>query len=120
VFGFSEDELGIDHGTIKATVLIETLPAGFEMEEILYELRGHSAGLNAGRWDYMFSTIKTFRERPEFVLPDRNEVKMTVPFLRAYTELLVRTCHRRGAHAMGGMAALVPGDHRGAAADRSG
>jgi malate synthase len=88
--------------------LIETLPAAFEMEEILYELRDHSAGLNAGRWDYMFSTIKTFRERPEFVLPDRNEVKMTVPFLRAYTELLVRTCHRRGAHAMGGMAALIP------------
>jgi malate synthase len=108
VFNFSQDELGIDRGTIKATVLIETLPAAFEMEEILYELREHSAGLNAGRWDYMFSTIKTFRERPEFVLPDRNQVKMTVPFLRAYTELLVRTCHRRGAHAMGGMAALIP------------
>jgi malate synthase len=108
VFCFAQDELGLDRGTIKATVLIETLPAAFEMEEILYELRDHSAGLNAGRWDYMFSTIKTFRERPEFVLPDRNEVKMTVPFLRAYTELLVRTCHRRGAHAMGGMAALIP------------
>jgi malate synthase len=108
VFCFSQDELGIDRGTIKATVLIETLPAAFEMEEILYELRDHSAGLNAGRWDYMFSTIKTFRERPEFVLPDRNDVKMTVPFLRAYTELLVRTCHRRGAHAMGGMAAVIP------------
>jgi malate synthase len=108
VFCFCQDELGIDRGTIKATVLIETLPAAFEMEEILYELREHSAGLNAGRWDYMFSTIKTFRERPEFVLPDRNEVKMTVPFLRAYTELLVRTCHRRGAHAMGGMAAVIP------------
>jgi malate synthase len=89
-------------------VLIETLPAAFEMDEILYELREHSAGLNAGRWDYMFSTIKTFRERPEFVLPDRNAVKMTVPFLRAYTELLVKTCHRRGAHAMGGMAAVIP------------
>jgi malate synthase len=108
VFSLSEEELGIEPGTIKATVLIETLPAAFEMEEILYELRDHSAGLNAGRWDYMFSTIKTFRERPEFVLPDRNEVKMTVPFLRAYTELLVKTCHRRGAHAMGGMAALIP------------
>jgi malate synthase len=108
VFCFAQDELGIDRGTIKATVLIETLPAAFEMEEILYELREHSAGLNAGRWDYMFSTIKTFRERPEFVLPDRNDVKMTVPFLRAYTELLVRSCHRRGAHAMGGMAALIP------------
>jgi malate synthase len=108
VFCFAEDELGVDRGTIKATVLIETLPAAFEMEEILYELREHSAGLNAGRWDYMFSTIKTFRERPEFVLPDRNDVKMTVPFLRAYTELLVRTCHRRGAHAMGGMAAVIP------------
>jgi malate synthase len=108
VFLFSQDELGIDRGTIKATVLIETLPAAFEMDEILYELREHSAGLNAGRWDYMFSTIKTFRERPEFVLPDRNDVKMTVPFLRAYTELLVKTCHRRGAHAMGGMAAVIP------------
>jgi malate synthase len=89
-------------------VLIETLPAAFEMEEILYELREHSCSLNAGRWDYIFSTIKSFRERPEFVLPDRNDVKMTVPFMRAYTELLVRTCHRRGAHAMGGMAALIP------------
>jgi malate synthase len=108
VFTHCERELGLDHGTIKATVLIETLPAAFEMEEILFELRDHSAGLNAGRWDYMFSTIKTFRERPEFVLPDRNDVKMTVPFMRAYTELLVRTCHRRGAHAMGGMAALIP------------
>jgi malate synthase len=108
VFRSVEEELAIEPGTIKATVLIETLPAAFEMEEILYELREHSAGLNAGRWDYMFSTIKTFRERPEFVLPDRNAVKMTVPFMRAYTELLVRTCHRRGAHAMGGMAALIP------------
>ena len=89
-------------------MLIETLPAAFEMEEILYELRDHSAGLNAGRWDYMFSAIKCFRERPEFVLPDRNSVTMTAPFMRAYTELLVKTCHRRGAHAMGGMAAFVP------------
>jgi len=108
LFVHSSERLGFDRGTIKATVLIETLPAAFEMEEILYELREHSAGLNAGRWDYIFSTIKTFRERPEFVLPDRNDVKMTVPFMRAYCELLVRTCHRRGAHAMGGMAALIP------------
>jgi malate synthase len=108
VFTHAEHTLGIDHGSIKATVLIETFPAAFEMDEILYELRDHAAGLNAGRWDYIFSAIKTFRERPEFVLPDRNDVKMTVPFMRAYTELLVRTCHRRGAHAMGGMAALLP------------
>jgi malate synthase len=108
VFAFVEGELGLDPGTVKTTVLIETLPAAFEMEEILYELREHSCALNAGRWDYIFSTIKTFRERPEFVLPDRNDVKMTVPFMRAYTELLVKTCHRRGAHAMGGMAALIP------------
>ena len=108
VFTFAQQELGIDHGTIKATVLIETFPAAFEMEEMLYELRDHSAGLNAGRWDYIFSVIKSFRERPEFVLPDRAKVTMTVPFMRAYTELLVRTCHRRGAHAMGGMAALIP------------
>jgi malate synthase len=108
VFEFAESELGLQSGVIKATVLIETLPAAFEMEEILYELRDHSAGLNAGRWDYIFSAIKTFRERPEFVLPDRSDVTMTVPFMKAYTELLVRTCHRRGAHAMGGMAALIP------------
>jgi malate synthase len=108
VFAFVEGELGLDHGTVKTTVLIETLPAAFEMEEILYELREHSCSLNAGRWDYIFSTIKTFRERPEFVLPDRNDVKMTVPFMKAYSELLVKTCHRRGAHAMGGMAALIP------------
>jgi malate synthase len=108
IFTFAQQELSLDHGTIKATVLIETFPAAFEMEEILYELRDHSAGLNAGRWDYIFSVIKSFRERPEFVLPDRAKVTMTVPFMRAYTELLVRTCHRRGAHAMGGMAALIP------------
>jgi malate synthase len=108
VLGFVEGELGLDPGTVKTTVLIETLPAAFEMEEILYELRDHSCALNAGRWDYIFSTIKTYRERPEFVLPDRNEVKMTVPFMRAYTELLVATCHRRGAHAMGGMSAVIP------------
>jgi malate synthase len=108
IFTFAQEQLGIDHGTIKATVLIETFPAAFEMEEILYELRDHSAGLNAGRWDYIFSVIKTYRERPDFLLPDRAKVTMTVPFMRAYTELLVRTCHRHGAHAMGGMAALIP------------
>ena len=90
-------------------MLIETYPAAFEMEEILYELREHSAGLNAGRWDYMFSVIKKFRTRGrDFLLPDRNAVTMTVPFMRAYTELLVRTCHQRGAHAIGGMAAFIP------------
>jgi malate synthase len=108
VFCFAQDRLGSPRGTIKATVLIETVLAAFEMEEILYELREHSAGLNAGRWDYIFSVIKKFRERPEFVLPDRAQVTMTVPFMRAYTELLVRTCHSRGAHAIGGMAAFIP------------
>ena len=108
VFEAAQDELGIPRGTIKATVLVETILAAFEMEEILYELREHSAGLNAGRWDYIFSIIKKFRDRPDFVLPDRAQVTMTVPFMRAYTELLVQTCHRRGAHAMGGMAAFVP------------
>jgi malate synthase len=108
VFCFAQDALGIPRGTIKATVLIETIPAAFEMDEILYELRDHSAGLNAGRWDYIFSFVKKFRDSPEFVLPDRGKVTMTVPFMRAYTELLVATCHRRGAHAMGGMAAHVP------------
>ena len=106
--GMIESELGLDRGTIKVTVLIETLPAVFEMHEILYELRERSAALNAGRWDYIFSTIKRFRTRPEFVLPDRSQVTMTVPFMRAYTELLVKTCHERGAHAMGGMAAQIP------------
>jgi malate synthase len=108
VFKFSEDALGVPGGTIRATVLIETLPAAFQMEEILYELREHSYGLNAGRWDYIFSMIKCFRDDPDFVLPDRTDVKMTVPFMRAYTELLVKTCHARGAFAMGGMAALIP------------
>jgi malate synthase len=108
VFVHAEAALGIPPGTIKATVLIETILAAFEMDEILFELREHSAGLNAGRWDYMFSIIKKFRDRPEFVLPDRNQVTMTAPFMRAYTKLLVQTCHRRGAHAMGGMAAFVP------------
>src|SRR3954466_14244949 len=108
VFTFAQEQVGIPHGTVKATVLIETIPAAFEMDEILYELRDHSAGLNAGRWDYIFSMIKCFRERPDMVLPDRNKVTMTVPFMRAYTDLLVKTCHRRGAHAMGGMAAFIP------------
>ncbi|MBO0709485.1 MAG: malate synthase A, partial [Candidatus Dormibacteraeota bacterium] len=108
-FVLAQEFLGIPLGTIRATVLIETYPAAFEMEEILYELREHSAGLNAGRWDYMFSVIKSFRTRGrEFLLPDRNSVTMTVPFMRAYTELLVRTCHKRGAHAIGGMAAFIP------------
>jgi malate synthase len=108
VFNVAQDHIGLDRGTIKATVLIETFPAAFEMDEILYELRDHSAGLNAGRWDYIFSAIKRFRTQPEYVLPDRKQVTMTVPFMRAYTELLVKTCHRRGAHAMGGMAAQIP------------
>ncbi|MGY2700530.1 malate synthase A [Nocardioides sp. HB32] len=108
-FDLAQDFLGMPRGTIRATVLIETYPAAFEMEEILYELRDHSAGLNAGRWDYMFSVIKCFRTRgDDWVLPDRNSVTMTVPFMRAYTELLVRTCHKRGAHAIGGMAAFIP------------
>jgi malate synthase len=107
-FVLAQEELGLPRGTIRATVLIETILAAFEMEEILYELREHSAGLNAGRWDYMFSVIKKFRDRPEFVLPDRPLVTMTVPFMRAYTELLVKTCHRREAHAIGGMAAFIP------------
>ena len=104
----AEDALGLARGTIKVTVLVETLPAAFEMDEILFELRDHIVGLNAGRWDYIFSAIKSFPERPEFVLPDRNDVRMTVPFMHAYTELIVKTCHRRGAHAMGGMSALIP------------
>jgi malate synthase len=108
VFVYAQELLGLPVGTIKATVLIETILAAFEMDEILYELRDHSAGLNAGRWDYMFSVIKKFRNRPGFALPDRAQITMTVPFMRAYTELLVATCHRRGAHAMGGMAAFIP------------
>ena len=108
VFVLSQEELGIPAGTIRATVLIETILAAFEMDEILYELRDHAAGLNAGRWDYLFSIIKNFRDRPEFLLPDRAQLTMTVPFMRAYTELLVKTCHRRGAHAIGGMAAFIP------------
>jgi malate synthase len=108
-FNIAQDALGIPRGTIRATVLVETFPAAFEMDEILFELRDHSAGLNAGRWDYLFSVIKKFRTRGrEFVLPERNSVTMTAPFMRAYTELLVQTCHKRGAHAMGGMAAFIP------------
>ena len=108
VFVWAQAELGVPQGSIKATVLIETILAAFEMEEILHELREHSAGLNAGRWDYIFSVIKKLGHRPEFVLPDRADVTMAVPFMRAYTELLVKTCHRRGAHAIGGMAAFIP------------
>ena len=108
VFVWVQDRLGVTRGTIKATVLIETILGAFEMDEILYELREHSAGLNAGRWDYIFSVIKKLGHRPEFVLPDRAAVTMAVPFMRSYCELLVKTCHRRGAHAMGGMAAFIP------------
>lgn len=109
VFIRAQEFLGIPRGTIRATALIETYPAAFEMEEILYELREHSSGLNAGRWDYMFSIIKSFRTRGvEFLLPDRNSVTMTAPFMRAYAQLLVKTCHKRGAHAIGGMAAFIP------------
>jgi malate synthase len=108
VFLAAQDALPLPRGSIRATVLIETILAAFEMEEILYELREHAAGLNAGRWDYLFSIIKNFRDRPEFVLPDRAQLTMAVPFMRAYTELLVRTCHRRHAHAIGGMAAFIP------------
>src|SRR6204780_3847431 len=108
-FVLAQEELGIPQGTIRATGLIETIPAAFEMDEILYELRDHSAGLNAGRWDYLFSIIKKFRSRgAEFLLPERNAITMTAPMMRAYTELLVKTCHARGAHAMGGMAAFIP------------
>lgn len=108
VFNLAQDELGIPRGTIKGTVLIENIMTAFEMEEILYELREHIAGLNAGRWDYMFSIIRKFQNDKQFVFPDRGQITMTVPFMRAYTELLVKTCHKRGAHAMGGMAAFIP------------
>jgi malate synthase len=109
IFVFAQDHCGIPQGTVRATVLIETITAAYEMEEILYELRDHASGLNAGRWDYLFSIVKNFRDAgASFVLPDRNSVTMTAPFMRAYTELLVRTCHKRGAHAIGGMAAFIP------------
>jgi malate synthase len=119
VFVWTQDRLGIERGTIRATVLIETILAAFEMDEILFELRDHASGLNAGRWDYIFSVIKRFRRDPAFVLPDRTQITMTVPFMRAYTELLVRTCHRRGAHAMGGMAAYIPSRHDPEANERA-
>ena len=108
VFLFAEEYVGVPRGTIRATVLIETIPAAFEMDEILYELRHHSVGLNCGRWDYIFSFIKKFRSRAEFVLPDRGAITMEQPFLRSYVELLIHTCHRRGVQAMGGMAAQIP------------
>ena len=108
VFNFSQDYVGIPRGTIRATVLIETILAAFEMDEILYELREHSSGLNCGRWDYIFSFIKKFSNRPDFILPNRAEVTMTQHFLASYVELLIQTCHRRGVHAMGGMAAQIP------------
>lgn len=108
VFAHAEDALDLETGTVRATVLIETIVAAFEMDEMLHALGPYASGLNAGRWDYIFSVIKKFRERPDFVLPDRSDVTMTVPFMHAYTELLVATCHRRGAHAIGGMAAFIP------------
>ena len=111
VFCFAQDRLGIDRGSIRATVLIETILAAFEMDEILYELRDHSGGLNAGRWDYIFSIAKKFAQHASMVLPDRADITMTTPFMRAYAELLVKTCHKRGAHAIGGMAAFIPNRH---------
>jgi malate synthase len=108
VFTFAQEELGIPRSTIRATVLIETILAAFEMDEILYELRDHSAGLNCGRWDYIFSFIKKFRNHPDFVLPDRSTLTMDKHFLKSYVDLLIQTCHRRGIHAMGGMAAQIP------------
>jgi malate synthase len=108
VFNFAQDYIGMRRGTIRGTVLIETILAAFEMDEIIYELRDHSAGLNCGRWDYIFSVIKRFRQNANFVLPDRASVTMTVPFMDAYVKLLIKTCHRRGVHAMGGMAAQIP------------
>lgn len=115
VFNYAQDALGIPRGSIKATVLIETIPASFEMHEILYELREHSAGLNCGRWDYIFSFIKRFRNRPDYIIPDRQQVTMTQPFMRAYSQLVIQTCHRRNVHAMGGMAAQIPIKHDEAA-----
>src|SRR6185369_10780947 len=108
VFVFAQEYVGIPTGTIRVTVLIETISAAFEMDEILYELREHSAGLNCGRWDYIFSFIKKFRNNPKFMLPERGGITMEQPFLRAYVQLLIHTCHKRGIHAMGGMAAQIP------------
>ncbi|MBA2662115.1 MAG: malate synthase A [Bradymonadaceae bacterium] len=119
VFVRAQEDLGIARCSIKATVLIETVLAAFEMDEILYELRDHMAGLNAGRWDYIFSIIKTFRNRADMLLPDRDQIVMTVPFMRAYTDLLVQTCHRRGAHAIGGMAAFIPSRRDAAVNERA-
>src|SRR3546814_8117274 len=108
VFVHAQEKLGVPRGTIKATVLIETITASFEMDELLYELKDHVAGLNAGRWDYIFSFIKRFRDRADFVLPDRAPITITTHFMRSYRQLLIKTCHRRGAHAMGGLAAQIP------------
>lgn len=120
VFVYAQHAIGLPQGTIRATVLIETITAAFEMEEILYELRDHCAGLNAGRWDYLFSIIKTFRDRGRsWMLPDRGQITMTVPFMRAYTDLLVATCHRRGAYAMGGMSAFIPNRRDPAVTERA-
>jgi malate synthase len=119
IFEAAQHALEVPHGSVRATVLIETILAALEMDEILYELREHAAGLNAGRWDYSYSIIKKFRAHPGKVLPDRAQVTMTVPFMRAYTELLVRTCHRRGAHAIGGMAAFIPSRRDPEANDRA-
>jgi malate synthase len=119
VFCFAQETLGVPHGSIRATVIIECVTAAFEMPGILYALRHHASGLTAGRWDYLFSVIKNFRYRPEFVLPDRAAVTMTVPFLQAYTELLIETCHRHGAHAIGGVAAAVPDGNDPAATERA-
>ncbi|KAL2758584.1 hypothetical protein ACRALDRAFT_1061745 [Sodiomyces alcalophilus JCM 7366] len=119
VFNLAQDSLAIPRGTIRGTVLIETILAAFEMDEIIYELRDHSSGLNCGRWDYIFSVIKRFRQNPNFILPDRSAVTMTVPFMDAYVKLLIQTCHKRGVHAMGGMAAQIPIKNDKAANDRA-
>ena len=119
VFNLAQDYIGLPRGTIRGTVLIETITAAFEMDEIIYELRDHSSGLNCGRWDYIFSFIKKFRQHPNFVLPDRSDVTMTVPFMDAYVKLLIKTCHRRGVHAMGGMAAQIPVKNDPAANDKA-
>jgi malate synthase len=119
IFGAAQEALDVPHGSVRATVLIETILAVFEMDEILFELRDHAAGLNAGRWDYIFSIIKKFRGRPDMILPDRAQVTMTVPFMRAYTELLEQTSHRRGAHAIGGMAAFIPSRRDAAVNERA-
>lgn len=118
-FNLAQDYIGMRRGTIRGTVLIETILAAFEMDEIIYELREHSSGLNCGRWDYIFSVIKRFRQNSQFVLPDRSQVTMTSPFMDAYVRLLIKTCHRRGVHAMGGMAAQIPIKHDKAANDKA-